>query len=82
MKLQYSSKIGWPLLILLSFLPLFIWMFTPYSLDQRFMRGGKFNYSLAMQALGQGLGLVGFRPVLRGKRNDQGNGRGGRGEMS
>ena len=60
MKLQYSSKIGWPLLLLLSFLPLIIWMFTPYSLDQRFMRGGKFNFNLTMQALGQGLGLVGF----------------------
>ncbi len=60
MKLQYTSKIGWPLLILLSFIPLLIWMFTPYSLDQRFMRGGEFNYSLTMQALGQALGLVGM----------------------
>jgi len=35
-------------------------MFTPYSLNQRFMRGGHLNYSLAMQALGQALGLVGM----------------------
>ncbi len=60
MKLQYTSKIGWPLLILLSFIPLIIWMFTPYSLDQRFIRGGQFNYGLTMQALGQALGLVGM----------------------
>ncbi len=60
MKLQYSSKIGWPLLLLLSFIPLIIWMFTPYALEQRFMRGGKINYALTMQAIGQALGLVGF----------------------
>ena len=60
MKLQYSSKIGWPLLLILSFVPLIIWMITPYSLDKRFMRGGEFNYALTMQALGQALGLVGM----------------------
>lgn len=60
MKLQYSSKIGWPLLLLLSFIPLIIWMLTPYSLDKRFMRAGVINYGLTMQALGQALGLVGM----------------------
>lgn len=60
MKLQYSSKIGWPLLLLLSFVPLIIWMVTPYSFDKRFLREGSFNYSLTMQALGQALGLVGM----------------------
>lgn len=60
MKLAYSHRIGWPLLITLSFIPLIIWMFTPYALEQRFMRGGQLNYSLTMQALGQALGLVGM----------------------
>ena len=60
MKLAYSSKIGWPLILLLSFVPLLIWMVTPYSLDKRFMRGGEFNYVLSMQAMGQALGLVGM----------------------
>lgn len=60
MKLAYSSRLGWPILLTLSFVPLVIWMFTPYALEQRFFRGGKLNYGLTMQALGQALGLVGM----------------------
>jgi predicted ferric reductase len=60
MKLQYSSKLGWPLIIFFSFVPLIIWMITPYSLDQRFLRSGHFNYGMTMTAIGQVLGMVGM----------------------
>lgn len=60
MKLQYTSKIGWPLLLLLSFVPLILWMIYPYSLDKRFMRGGTLQFGMTMVALGQALGLVGL----------------------
>lgn len=60
MKLQYSSKLGWPILLLLSFAPLILWAIFPYSFDKRFMRGGAIQYAMTMTALGQALGLVGM----------------------
>lgn len=60
MKLQYSSKLGWPLIVLFSLIPLIIWMLMPYSLDQRFLRSGHFNYGMTMTAIGQVLGMVGM----------------------
>lgn len=60
MKFPDVSKLGWPIILLLSFLPFFIWMFTPLTLDKRFMSGGVWNFALTMQALGQALGLVGM----------------------
>lgn len=60
MKLQYSSKFGWPLLLLLSFIPLIIWCLAPYSFDKRFLRGGHIQYAMTMTAFGQMLGLVGM----------------------
>ncbi len=60
MKLAYTERIGWPLVLLLSFIPLIIWAVEPYSLDQRFFRRGELNFMLTMQALGQALGLVGM----------------------
>lgn len=60
MKLQYTSKLGWPILLLLSFAPLILWAIFPYSFDKRFMRGGEIQYAMTMTALGQVLGLVGM----------------------
>jgi len=60
MKLEYSSKLGWPLIILISAVPLIIWALFPYSLDQRFLRSGHFNYGMTTTAIGQVLGLVGM----------------------
>ena len=60
MKLAYSSKMGWPLILTLSFVPLIIWSIWPYSLDERFLRGGEFQYAMTMTAIGQMLGLVGM----------------------
>ncbi|OGZ15254.1 MAG: hypothetical protein A3H76_03160 [Candidatus Lloydbacteria bacterium RIFCSPLOWO2_02_FULL_54_12] len=60
MKLAYTSKLGWPLLLALSFAPLLIWALFPYSFDQRFLRGGSLNYAMTMTAVGQALGLSGM----------------------
>ncbi|MDO8521404.1 MAG: ferric reductase-like transmembrane domain-containing protein [bacterium] len=60
MRLSISSKIGWPLTLGLSFVPLIIWAIWPYSLDQRFLRGGEIQYAMTMTAIGQMLGLVGM----------------------
>lgn len=60
MKLAYTSKIGWPLILGLSFVPLIIWAIWPYSFDQRFLRGGELQYAMTMTAIGQMLGLVGM----------------------
>lgn len=60
MKLAYTSKIGWPLILTLSFVPLIIWVAFPYSFDKRFLRGGELQYAMTMTAIGQMLGLVGM----------------------
>ena len=60
MKFVYQNKLGWPIILLLSFVPLIMWMIWPYSLDHRFFRDGVFQYEMTMVALGQVLGLVGM----------------------
>jgi predicted ferric reductase len=59
MNITRTSAIGWPLVIVLSLIPLFIWLFSRASVALHFTSGGAFNYALTMQAFGQALGLVG-----------------------
>ena len=58
--MKLTSKLGWPIVLVLSFAPLIIWAVVPYSFDQRFLRNGELSYALSMAALGQALGLVGM----------------------
>ncbi len=60
MKFLSSPKLGWPLFLVLSFVPLLMWMLVPVSFSERFMRSGSWNFAITMQAIGQGLGLVGM----------------------
>lgn len=60
MKLEYTSKLGWPILLLLAFIPLVIWAIAPYSFDKRFLANGTFDPKLTLTSLGQALGLVGM----------------------
>lgn len=60
MKLEYTSRLGWPILIILSTAPLLIWSVAPYSFDKRFLANGVFDPKLTMTSLGQALGLVGM----------------------
>jgi predicted ferric reductase len=55
MKLETTKKLGWPIVIVLSLIPLIVWVMM-YSLPERFEGG----MSRIMTSLGQALGLVGL----------------------